>query len=123
EKTQKKLLRILVDLIGTYFSQVLDISAYPKNEPEILLSKVLQYIESNLDNPNLKPPQIAASHFISTRYLHLLFKKMDYTISEWIRKTRLERAHLDLTDPNLSMCSIAEIGAKNGYIDSTQFSR
>jgi AraC-like DNA-binding protein len=88
-----------------------------------LLPQVRAHIERNLGDPALGPASIAAAHFISTRSLHRLFAEEDCTVSEWIRRARLERCRRDLADPALARDTIGAIATRWGMPDAAHFSR
>lgn len=88
-----------------------------------LLHRVQEYILSYLSDPALGPQAISAAFGFSPRYLHRLFSEFDMTVSEWIKRMRLERCRYDLEDPRLADQSISQIAMRNGFGDSSHFSR
>jgi AraC-like DNA-binding protein len=88
-----------------------------------LLAQVKAHIERHLGNPSLGPTTIAAAHFISPRYLHRLFRAEGCTVSEWIRRARLERCRRDLADPALARETILAVATRWGMPDAAHFSR
>ena len=88
-----------------------------------LLSRVQEYIVANLGDPELGPQTVAAAFRFSPRYLHRLFAEFDMTVSEWIRRRRLMRARIDLESEGMDALSITQIAMKNGFSDSSHFSR
>ena len=88
-----------------------------------LLMQVKAHIERHLDDPALRPGSIAAAHFITTRYLHRLFEAEGCTVSEWIRRARLERCRRDLADSALAGDTILAIATRWGMPDGAHFSR
>jgi AraC-like DNA-binding protein len=88
-----------------------------------LLTQVKAHIERHLCDPGLGPASIAAAHFISPRYLHRLFQSEGCTVSEWVRRARLERCRRDLADPALARETIATVAARWGMPDAAHFSR
>jgi AraC-like DNA-binding protein len=88
-----------------------------------LLMRVKAHIERHLGDPALRPGSIAAAHFITTRYLHRLFETEGCTVSEWIRRARLERCRRDLADPALAGDTILAIATRWGMPDGAHFSR
>ncbi|MEA2382728.1 MAG: hypothetical protein QOH72_2699 [Solirubrobacteraceae bacterium] len=88
-----------------------------------LVAHIKEYIEHHLQDSDLGPEQIARAHFISTRYLHKLFARESATVSEWVRRRRLECCRRDLLDPRLAGEPIAAIGARWGLPNHAHFSR
>jgi AraC-like DNA-binding protein len=88
-----------------------------------LLSQVKAHIERHLGDPALGPGPIAAAHFITPRYLHRLFRDEGCTVSEWIRRARMERSRRDLADPALAGETILAVATRWGMPDAAHFSR
>ncbi|MGI8393251.1 helix-turn-helix domain-containing protein [Leucobacter sp. W1038] len=112
----------IVDLVGTMLSfELEDRSDYGSNSA--LLRGIMNYIEENLGNPELCLKAIANAHFISPRYLQVLFQRNDLTVSAWVRERRLERCRRDLEDPNKQNEPLASLAARWGFTEPTHFSR
>lgn len=90
---------------------------------ENLLHRLLEYVDEHLSEPELSPGMMAAAHFVSVRYLHLLFSDQGTTVSTVIRNRRLERCYDELLDPLCSKRSISSIALDNGFVDPAHFSR
>ncbi|WP_108812142.1 helix-turn-helix domain-containing protein [Sphingorhabdus sp. Alg231-15] len=88
-----------------------------------LLTRVQEHIIENLGEPDLGPQNIAAAFCFSPRYLHRLFNQFDMTVSDWIKRSRLFRSRSDMETPYLDGLSITQIAMKNGFKDSSHFSR
>lgn len=88
-----------------------------------LLARVQEYINANLGDPHLGPQTIADAFQFSPRYLHRLFSEFDLTVSDWIKRRRLTRCRFDLEDARFDGHSITQIALKNGFSDSSHFSR
>ena len=85
------------------------------------LVRIEKFIHENLCNPLLSPELIASASGISKRYLHVLFKDVDGTVSHQIRNQRLVAARDILSDrPNLA---ISDVAYRFGFSDQAQFSR
>jgi AraC-like DNA-binding protein len=105
------------------------IEAQPDREPaaetcvqRIRLRSVKSYIDAHLSDPNLTLGKIAKSNGISLRYLHLLFRPMDMSASEWLRMRRLQRCYDRLSSPLHAAESITEIAYAMGFSSSSHFS-
>lgn len=88
-----------------------------------LIHRIRAFIESRLDDPDLTPLKIARAHHISVRYLQRIFESEGTTVSDWIRRQRLERCRAELIDPRHCRTSISAIAARWGFPDSSYFSR
>jgi AraC-like DNA-binding protein len=89
----------------------------------VLFEQTNAYIVTHLHDPGLAPDAIAAAHFISTRYLHRIFQQHHTTVSDVIRKQRLDRCRRDLTDPAQRTVPIATIAMRWGYPRASDFTR
>jgi AraC-like DNA-binding protein len=98
-------------------------SAVPEARQRTLLHRIYAFVEQQLADPELSPRSIAAAHHISLRYLHRLFEAESLTVSDWIRRRRLERCRQDLGDPAQRNRPVAAIGAQWGLRNAAHFSR
>ena len=113
-----------VDLVATMFAAELQLSGSTDRSPRArLMTGIRAFIEENLGDPELSPVAVAAAHFISTRYLNILFREENETPANWIRTRRMERIRRDLRDPLHSHRSISAIAARWGFPDAAHFSR
>ena len=87
-----------------------------------LLSRVMRYIDSRLDDPTLTPAMIAQHFGISVRYLHRIFSERQLTVSGWRRARRLAKCRAELADGG-SHRTITEIALSWGFSDAAHFSR
>jgi AraC-like DNA-binding protein len=111
-------------LLGLLRALALEGRDEPRAAPApALLAQVKVHIERNLGDPRLGPASIAAALYVSPRYLHRIFRAEGCTVSEWIRRARLERCRRDLADPALARETILAIAARWGMPDSAHFSR
>jgi AraC-like DNA-binding protein len=84
--------------------------------------KVKEYIDTHLGDPGLKPQRIADANALSLRSLYSLFEEEGDTVSAYVRRRRLARAHADLTQLG-SHLSITDVSARWGFADTAHFSR
>lgn len=117
-----RLSRTGMDLIGSLLATEMDNA--PSVEPRTLsLRRIQNFIQQNLNDPELSPTTIAAAHFISVRHLHDLFREEGRTVAAWIRSQRLERCRRDLQDPMMMDRRVAAIAADWGFLDAGYFSK
>jgi AraC-like DNA-binding protein len=83
---------------------------------------IKDHIDAQLSDGDLGPESIARAHFISVRYLHVLFEREGVTVSRWIRSRRLERARRDLQDPALAHEPVMRIATRWGFHSASHFS-
>ena len=91
-------------------------------EKHDLLSRIMRYIDSRLDDPALTPPEIAKRFGISVRYLHRIFSEKQLTVNGWRRARRLAKCRDELIDLG-SRRTITEIALSWGFSDAAHFSR
>ncbi len=119
-----RLVHNAVDLVSTMFSAELDMSnGANRSSRAQLMGRIRGFIEVNLRDPELNPASVAAAHFISYRYLHLLFREENETPASWIRSRRLEQIRRELRDPAHAHRSISSVASGWGFHDAAHFSR
>jgi AraC-like DNA-binding protein len=84
--------------------------------------KVKGYIDAHLGDPGLKPRRIAEANAVSLRSLYSLFEDEGDTVSAYVRRRRLARAHADLIQLG-SQLSITDVSSRWGFADTAHFSR
>jgi len=84
---------------------------------------IKQYISVNLKDPELTPALIAYKHCISTRYLHMLFKREGVSISDWIKIARIEGCKSDIARLSHRELSVTDIALDWGFNDLSTFYR
>lgn len=114
-----------LDLVTTVLHSELDARVLDRRPTHraALIQEVRAYIDEHLSDPELHPGQIAAGNFISTRYLHGIFKDQGVTVAAWIRSRRLEHCRRDLADPVYAHKSVSTIASRWGFVDASHFSR
>jgi AraC-like DNA-binding protein len=113
----------LFDLVATGLSSI-DEGGCELSLPEQHMSlRARTYIQSNLMDPELDRNAVARATGISVRRLNEIFMKEGYSISGFIRKTRLERVASNLKDPRFQRQSISELAMKWGFNNFQHFSK
>lgn len=87
------------------------------------LRRVQDYILQHLHEDDLTPAKIADANRISLRYLHMLFRRSEMTVSAWLLDRRLHACWQALTDPAFNRRMISEIGFRYGFNSSSHFCR
>ena len=80
------------------------------------------FIRRNLQEPELSVGMIAKELRFSKRYVHKLFNSMDMTISEYIRRMRLENCRRELVSERNRNRNITEIAFSWGFNSAAHFS-
>ena len=92
-----------------------------RDDRSLAIAKAQRYILDRLHDPELDVASVAKAHFVSTRYIHMLFDEIGETPGAWIRAQRFEGARKDLGDPLQERTTIAAIAAKWGYATASHF--
>jgi AraC-like DNA-binding protein len=87
-----------------------------------LFERIRSFIEGRLTDSELSPMMIAQAHYISVRYLHLVFSERGTTVGSWIRSRRLAQCRAELAK-STSDRSVTEIAMRWGFSDIAHFSR
>lgn len=90
---------------------------------DLVLRRIQNYIESNLNHSELSLERIAERHGVSVRYLNKLFEREGISTARWIRMRRLERCRHDIESADLRHRSISEIALSHGFNDVSTFNR
>ncbi|MFC9915758.1 helix-turn-helix domain-containing protein [Streptomyces sp. NPDC127197] len=91
--------------------------------PSPLMTRIREYVELHLADPDLSPETIAGAHYISVRYLHKLFKDEGTTVGRWIQRRRLEECRRELMLHTRGHRTIAAIANRWGFLSAAHFSR
>ncbi|OIK01344.1 AraC family transcriptional regulator [Streptomyces sp. MUSC 14] len=120
-----RLAAVVTPLVSALFAHLLEAGDClpPETHQQALTLRIQAFIREHLHDPDLTPSGIAATHHISTSYLHCLFQHEDATVAAWIRRLRLEAARRDLADPALRTTPIHTIAARWGFPRAADFSR
>jgi AraC-like DNA-binding protein len=98
-------------------------AAEPATLRETQLLVVKDYIEANLNNPNLSPGLIAQAKRISLRYLHALFEREKTTVQQYVIRQRLLRCRRELENQKMAGRTVTDIAYSWGFQNSAHFSR
>ena len=85
--------------------------------------RIKRFINQNLHKPDLCVGELARQFGFSVRYIQRLFAEDKYTVSEYIRRQRLEGCKKQLADPAWLHHSITEIAFNWGFNSSAHFAR
>lgn len=99
----------------------LDDHASPRGRA--LTGQLRRYVLAHLSEPELSPDAAAQASYISVRQLHRHFARDGVSFGAWVREERLRRCRDDLTNPQLSDLTIAEIASRWGFGSASHFTR
>lgn len=112
-----------MDLLRALLAASMDVETLAGHPGWQLSQRIYDFIDENLGEPGLSPAQVARASYVSTRKLHSLFQDNGTTVNGYIRSRRLEKCYLALSDPTQGQATVASIGARWGFSDSSHFSR
>ncbi len=87
------------------------------------LRRVRNFIHMHLADAQLSPDRIAHAEGISTRYLHMLFRRQGESVSRYVQLQRLEACRRSLERGDLAGMSVTDIAFGWGFNDSSHFNR
>ncbi|MEU8632160.1 helix-turn-helix domain-containing protein [Amycolatopsis sp. NPDC048633] len=112
----------VIDMTATMLRAQAGITAPDRRDERARrLRAVHAYIDERLPDPDLRVEAIAAAHFVSVRYLHMLFRQSGHTVAAWIRHRRIQACKRDLADPVTRAVPAAAIGARWGFVSASHF--
>jgi AraC-like DNA-binding protein len=113
----------LLNLVGsayaTHSQPVADSSAHL----ESLRLRIIHFIEDNLCDGELSPAKIAAMLRTSPRYVHTIFSRGGETVSQYIRRRRLEECARLLSNAPRGARTISDIAFDYGFASCTNFGK
>lgn len=119
-RTAVHLLSVLVmELLA---ADTADVTADAAGTGREMLARIHAHIEERLMDPELSPESIARAHHISVRYLQKLFQNDGSTVSQWVRRRRLEFCRLELGRSH-RRTTMAAMAHRWGFNSPSHFSR
>ena len=120
--TRKYLANSLLQLLNDYLNLKFIFEDTNKTvSKETMLIRIKSFVDDQITDPKLSLQQIADNFSCSKRQLHSVFSSESYTLNAYIRDSRLKNCKTDIENHTLSKLSIAEIGYKNGFNDTSNF--
>lgn len=123
EPTAVQLTDNAMDLLRALLAASMDAQQLTDDPGWALSQRIYDYIDDNLGESGLTPADVARASYVSTRKLHAIFQDHGTTVNSYIRSRRLEKCYLALSDPTQLHDTVAAIGARWGFTDSSHFSR
>ena len=94
-----------------------------ESSPEQHLKRIKRMINMHIKDFRLGVDFIAQTENISKRYLHMLFKSQNISVSRYIQQLRLEGCYKNLTNSEFDNISISNIALEWGFGDLSHFNR
>ncbi|MFD0935295.1 helix-turn-helix domain-containing protein [Methylobacterium trifolii] len=115
--------RIGVDLILSGIAERMARDVPRSLHGTVVVQRAKAYVEANLGDPTLDPPQLAAAVGVSLRRLQELFHDHGRHIADWIWERRLEAAARQLNDPASNHVAVSAIACACGFSSPAHFAR
>jgi AraC family transcriptional activator of tynA and feaB len=112
-----------VDLITASLAERMAQEVPGSIQGNVTVQRAKAYVEANLGDPNLDPPQLAAAMGVSLRRLQELFHERGRHISDHIWDRRLAAAASRLADPACAHLSIGMLAYGCGFSSQAHFAR
>jgi AraC-like DNA-binding protein len=113
----------LLNLIGSAYARHAQPAADSSAHLESLRLRIIHFIEDNLGDSDLSPAKIAAMLRTSPRYVHTIFSRGGETVSQYIRRRRLEECARLLSNAPRGARTISDIAFDYGFASSTNFGK
>ncbi|TMJ47564.1 MAG: helix-turn-helix domain-containing protein [Alphaproteobacteria bacterium] len=123
----------LRDLVVAHVYDLIALAVAPKQEviedaqrrglAAARLRAIKSDVVANLGDSDMTESSLAKRHRLSPRYMRMLFAAEGMTFSDFLRCSRLTRAHQILTDPRNCGRTISSIAYEVGFGDLSHFNR
>jgi AraC family transcriptional regulator, positive regulator of tynA and feaB len=88
-----------------------------------LRSRAIEIMQSELDDADFSPADVAQQLGVSLRYLQASFTQSNTSIRDWVLEERLGRCRAELVKPSRIDQSIANVAYSHGFNDLSYFNR
>jgi AraC-like DNA-binding protein/quercetin dioxygenase-like cupin family protein len=95
----------------------------PSSHVGRLHHRLTSWLDEHLSDPDASTEALAEAHFLSARYVRRIFAEHDTTVTDYLRRRRLEMVRGELLDPRHDGQTVAAIGLRWGYRDASALSR
>jgi AraC family transcriptional regulator, positive regulator of tynA and feaB len=92
-------------------------------QSELQIEAMLAFCRQELHDPELTPQCVADHLGISIRTLHLRFKQIGQSFTQWVRDERLKACGVALRDQNQRGLNVSEIAYRWGFNDLSHFNK
>jgi len=89
----------------------------------LLFEKLTGWLDDHLRDADLSAETLARSQFLSPRYIRKVFADHGTTVSQHVRRRRLELVRNDLLDPRHETVKVSALAARWGFRDASVFGR
>ena len=123
DATAGRIMGAILDLMGAAYADI------GRTQPDRLSLatlhriRIINYIESHLDDPDLTPTHVAEACKMTPRYLHHLFSDREETVARYIVRRRLDECAQALVCNAQRSRTITAIAFDFGFNSPTHFGR
>jgi AraC-like DNA-binding protein len=121
EKFSGMVARNVLDIMATSYAIVFETSFTTATSSR--RQQAIRYIEAQLRDPDLTPCTVASALGISARYLRMLFRGEDESVSRYILRRRLEECAKQLSSALWTGHTITDIAFASGFNSAAHFTR
>ncbi|MFC6741174.1 helix-turn-helix domain-containing protein [Methylobacterium tardum] len=119
----ERMVGVGIDLIVASLAERIAREVPQPVQGSLVVQRAKAYVEANLHDQTLDPPQLASVVGVSVRRLQELFHKRGQHISDWIWERRLAAAAKRLSDPACAHLSIGMLAYSCGFVSQAHFAR
>lgn len=123
EKFAGMVARNVLDIMATSYAIVFETTFTDSNAVTSRRQQAMRYIEAQLRDPDLTPCTVARALGISARYLRMLFRGEDESVSRYILRRRLEECAKQLSSALWTGHTITDIAFACGFNSAAHFTR
>ncbi|WP_426357480.1 helix-turn-helix domain-containing protein [Pseudocolwellia sp. HL-MZ19] len=123
QNMEANVLDLLITSLKAEQKLKLKTSEISETSPEIHLQQIKRFIDLHIKDYRLSVDFIAQAENISKRYLHMLFKGLDVSVSRYIQQLRLAGCYKDLRNKEFNLVSVSDIALDWGFGDVSHFYR
>jgi len=113
----------ILDLLGAAYADVPRVQADRSSLATAHRIRIINFIEANLNDPDLTPTRVAEACKMTPRYLHHLFSEEEETVSRYILRRRLEACSQALVSQAQRGRTVTSIAFDYGFNSPTHFGR
>jgi AraC family transcriptional activator of tynA and feaB len=113
----------ILDLLGAAYADIGRVQPDRLSLATAHRIRIINYIESNLHDPELTPTRVAGACKMTPRYLHHLFSDRDETVARYIVRRRLDECARALVCSAQRNRTITAIAFDYGFNSPTHFGR
>ncbi len=113
----------VIDMLSAAYADIPRVQSDHSSLGMLHRTRIVNYIEVHLHDPDLTPTRVAVACKITPRYLHHLFAGEDETVARYILRRRLDACAAALISSSQRGRSVTAIAFDHGFNSPTHFGR